>query len=207
MKGILLFIAAGLLITITAQANEICETESNDFKINEARYRNAQPVLFTYNNIDYAIFPNGKIEFELPYRNSRSSINRRGVRRCPATFDTIYHTSNRNYNRRTIRYNRYGQVSQIGPTHISYNRRNIVSRVGGLDILYRNGVVRKVGGLKVLYNRRGQIVAARGHVLARNFYGHGHHCNDHNFGVFNEYDNDVNQGWDNGIYFKRKPTT
>jgi hypothetical protein len=200
MKRMLLFIAVGLLMTITAQANEICLDESNDFKITNNRYRNVQPVLFTYNNIDYAIFPNGRIEFELPNQNVRSSYNRRGVGRR-YQLNAVSYDNNRRRN--FVRYNRRGQVSKIGNTRISYNGRGNVARVGALDVLYRNGLVSKVGGLQVLYNRRGQITAARGHVLVRNFYGHGHDCNDHDFGHFGN-GNDDNQDWDNGIYFKRK---
>lgn len=198
MKRILLFIAAGLMMTITAQANEIDLKESNDFKITDSRYRSAQPVLFTYNNVDYAIFPNGKIEFKLPNRNARST-NRRGVnRRYSLNSVSNYSTYRRNY----VRYNRSGQAVKIGDTRIYYNSRGDVARVGKLNVAYRNGVLRKVGGLEVQYNRRGKIIAARGHVLVRNNYGRGHDCNDHNFGHFHDQEDD-NQDWDNGIYFKR----
>lgn len=198
MKRILLFIAAGLMMTITAQGTEISLNESNDFKITDGRYRSVQPVLFTYNNVDYAIFPNGKIEFELPNRNARSSSRRVVNRRYSVNSVSNYSTYGRNF----VRYNRRGQAVKIGSTRIYYNSRGDVARVGNLNVAYRNGVLSKVGGLEVQYNRRGQITAARGHVLVKNNYGRGHDCNDHNFGHFHGEEDD-HQDWDNGIYFKR----
>jgi len=159
MKRILLFIAAGLMMTITAQGTEIDLKESNDFKITDSRYK-LQPVLFTYNNVDYAIYANGNIKFELPKRNVRSS-NRRGVnRRYNLNSVSNYSTYDKNF----VRYNRQGQAVKIGNTRIYYNSKGDVTRVGNIKIAYRNGVLRKVGGLKVQYNRRGQIISSRGHV-------------------------------------------
>jgi hypothetical protein len=200
MKRILLFIAAGLMMTITAQANEISLKQTNDFD-NNPRYRTIQPVLFTYNQVDYALFPNGEIEFELAMRRSRSTLNRRSSIRSQNT----YNTSNRSsFDRRFVRYNRRGQVTKIGSTRVFYNSLGQVAKVGNLNVHYRNRVLNSVGGLQVLYNRRGEITAARGHVLVRNHYDQGHDCNDHNFGHFDTDDQDDHQDWDNGIYFKRK---
>lgn len=201
MKRMLLFIAAGLMMMTTAQANEIDLKESNDFKINSTLYRNAQPVLFTYNNVDYAIFPDGRIEFEMPQRNVRSSHYRRSSTRRYNT----YSTSILNNRRQFVRYNRKGQVVKIGNTRLFYNRLGMIKKVGNLDVGYAYGVLNRVGGLEVLYNRRGRMIAARGHVQVRNFYGHGHDCNEHNFGHFSDEEDD-HQDWDNGIYFKRKAT-
>ena len=198
----LLFIAAGLMMTMTAQANEISLKQTNDFNNNNGRYRNVQPVLFTYNQVDYAIFPNGKIEFELPEYRSRSTVNRRSSIRS----HSAYHDSNSSrVDRRFVRYNRRGQVTKIGNTRVFYNSRGKVAKVGNLRVQYRNNVLNSVGGLQVLYNRREQITAARGHVLVRNHYGRGHDCNDHNFGHFDTDAHGDHQDWDSGIYFKRKP--
>jgi hypothetical protein len=200
MKRILLFIAAGLMMTITAQAKEISLKQTNDFD-NNGRYRTMQPVLFTYNQVDYALFPNGEIEFELPMRRSRSTLNRRSSIRS----QNIYTASNRSsFDRGFVRYNRRGQVTKIGTTRVFYNHLGQVAKVGNLNVHYRNRVLNSVGGLQVLYNRRGEITAARGHVLVRSYYGRGHDCNDHNFGHFDTDDQDDHQNWDNGIYFKRK---
>ncbi|WP_124979823.1 hypothetical protein [Nonlabens xiamenensis] len=199
MKKMLLFIAVGLMTMTTAQAAENHLNETNDFPPRNHRYRNVQPVLFTYNNVDYAIFPDGRVDFELPnhrWNNQRSSVNRR------------YHVNRSNIRNRQnglVRYNHIGQVVKIGPTRIFYNGRGNVAKIGRLKVNYRRGVLSGVGGLKVLYNRRGQITAARGHVLVRDFYGHGHDCNDHDFGHFhNDQQFDDRQDWDNGVYFKRK---
>ncbi|AGC77436.1 hypothetical protein LX97_01733 [Nonlabens dokdonensis] len=198
MKRMLLFIATSLMMITTAQANEIDLKESNDFKMNQTIYRNVQPVLFTYNNVDYAIFPDGRIEFEVPQGNTRSNYYRRSTSRRYTT----YSTSLLNNRRQFVRYNRRGQVVKIGNTRLFYNRLGAIQKVGTLNVGYAYGVVNRVGGLEVLYNRRGRLIAARGHVLVRNFYGHGHDCNDHNFGEFI----DDHQDWDDGIYFKRKAT-
>jgi hypothetical protein len=198
MKRMLLCIAVVMMIMTTAQASEIGLEENNDFPPRSNRYRNVQPVLFTYNHVDYAIFPNGKVEFELPQRAAVRN-NRQVTRR----YD-VYRRSNRNYRSSFVRYNRYGQVTKIGNTRISYNSRGNVARIGTLNVSYRYGALSNVGGLQVLYNRRGQITAARGHVLVRNFYGHGHDCSDHDFGHFNNGHDDDHQDWDDGVYFERK---
>ena len=52
----ILFIAAGLMMMTNAQANENLVNKDN-LKGELTRYRNAQPVLFALNGIDYAVYP------------------------------------------------------------------------------------------------------------------------------------------------------
>jgi len=75
MKKFLLFIAAGLMMT-TAQA--INQTTDGPIKGYSKRYNKVQPVLFTYDNIDFAMYPDGQLEFELP----RYATNQRYARRA-----------------------------------------------------------------------------------------------------------------------------
>lgn len=195
MKKMILFIAASLMIMTTAQASEILETQDN-LKGELTRYRNAQPVLFALNGIDYAIFPDGHVEFELPrnFRNYGNRNNRGNNRR----YDINRRTSSRN-NRGLVRYNRRGQVTRIGDTRISYFGSGQVARIGHLNMDYtrRGGVLNQVGGLEVRYNRRGQLVAARGQINFRDRLTH-----NQDFGHFD----DDSRDWNDGVFFKRNNT-
>ena len=195
MKTRLLFTAVSVfLMMTTAQATEDVQSHNNEenFKGIMTGYRNAQPVLFQFNGVDYAVFPDGTLQYELPQRmitrqrgnrwNSRSFYNRRF-----------------NRNRGLIRHNRLGQVTRIGNTRISYFPNGQVARVGRLRMDYQgfNAVLRQVGGLEVRYNRRGQLIAARGCVNNREV-----DCRFQEFGTFQDADQDA---WDDGIFFKRAP--
>lgn len=190
MKNMLLWIAMGVLALPAAQASEISLDQNNDFIITNSRRAGTQPILFAYNNVNYALFPDGRLDFETPVNNA---FNRR------SNFRRYRGNSSRWNN---IRYNRYGQVVQVGTTRIFYNNNGLVARIGQLDVDYYRGLVSRLGGLEVRYNNRGRLIAARGHVLVRNHYGWGHDCSTHDFGDFNEHDHQ--DDWDDGIFFKRK---
>lgn len=194
MKKMLLFIAAGLMMMTTAQAIEIFETQDH-LRGEFTRYRNAQPVLFALNGIDFAVFPDGHVEFEIPH-NVRVNRNRGNNNR---RYELNRRSSIRN-NRGFVRYNRRGQVTRIGQTRISYFPSGQVARIGHINMDYtrRGAVLNQVGGLEVRYNRNGRLVAARGQVNLRDRLTH-----NQDFGHFN----DNNQGdWDDGIFFKRNTT-
>lgn len=198
MKKMLLCIAVGIAINFTAQAVN-SNSIQNDEKGTFMNRRNVQPVLFTYDNVDYALFPDGRLDFEL----NNNTYNYRSSRNTVANFRTYgrrvsYTTA---VNRSSyVRYNNYGQVVLIGDTRISYFRNGQVARIGQLDVDYKQGFVKRVGDLKVRYDRYNQIIAARGHVNNNQHFDHDHDCSIHNFGSFED---DDNRDWDNGIYFKR----
>lgn len=61
--------AAGLMMMTTAQANEVLVNQDN-LQGELTRYRNAQPVLFALNNVDYAVFPDGRVELNYLTRDN-----------------------------------------------------------------------------------------------------------------------------------------
>lgn len=187
--------AVGILVSFTAQAVEISSTQ-NDEKGTFTNRRSVQPVLFTYEDVDYALFPDGRLDFEL-VNNNRSSRNAMSTNGNYGRRVAYTRASNRSS---YVRYNNYGQVVKIGNTRVSYFRNGQVARIGNLNVDYRNGLVKQVGDLQVRYDRYNQIIAARGHVNRNQHFDHDHDCNTHDFGGF---DNDDNRDWDNGIYFKR----
>ncbi|GAK93226.1 hypothetical protein JCM19298_1945 [Nonlabens ulvanivorans] len=194
MKKMILLMAAGLMMMTTAQANEVLVNQDN-LQGELTRYRNAQPVLFALNNVDYAVFPDGRVEFELP--NTRQSYgNSNNYRR----YDTNRRSSNRSSNRNFVSYNRKGQVTKIGNTRISYFASGQVARIGHLNMDYtrRGGVLNQVGGLEVRYNRNGKLIAARGQVNLRERLTH-----NQDFGHFPD---DNHDDWDDGVFFKRGTT-
>jgi len=94
MKTRLLFTAVSVfLMMTTAQATEDVQSHNNEenFKGIMTGYRNAQPVLFQFNGVDYAVFPDGSLQYELP---QRMITRQRGNR----------------WNRLEVRYNRRGQL-------------------------------------------------------------------------------------------------
>lgn len=193
MKKMLLFIAAGLLMMTTAQANEILVNQDNS-KGELTRYRNAQPVLFALNGIDYAVFPDGRVEYELPRSSQTYGDRSSNYRR--------YNVNRRSTDRSRgfVSYNRSGQVTKIGNTRISYFASGQVARIGHLSMDYtrRGGVLNQVGGLQVRYNRNGKLVAARGQVNLRDRLSH-----SQDFGHFNDNNTD---DWDDGVFFKTTTT-
>lgn len=192
MKKRLLFIAVSVILMMTtAQASEVTsDVTTNDLKGYFNPYRNAQPVLFQLNGIDYAIFPDGSLQYELPERSfaRNNRLNRR------SNFYTRF-----NNRRGFVRHNRLGQVTRIGNTRISYFPNGQVARIGHLrtDYVGRNGVLRQIGGLEVRYNRRGQLIAARGCVDQRLA-----DCTFQSFGTFQDADQNA---WDDGFFFKKEP--
>ena len=146
-------------------------------------YRNAEPVLFSMKGIDYAIYPDGYMEFET--RNGRrfsmyAQAGRRGYR------------GNRNG---FIQYDRDGFIRRIGNMNVRVDHRGNIKRIGKVKIRYKRGVVARVGGLRVKYDRRGRMIFARGNVK---YWIHGagnqtHIGNDH-------WDQDP---WDSGVYFEK----
>jgi hypothetical protein len=191
MKNILLWIAMVVLTLPVAQASEISLDEKSDFTIFHSLRGGVQPVLFAYNNVNFALFPDGRLDFEAP---NRRAVNRR------ANYRNTRFNSFRNNN---IRYNRNGQLVKIGNTRVFYNRLGNVIQIGQLDVDYFNGMLYRVGGLEVQYNRRGRLIAARGHVLERFHYGRGHDCDTHDFGDWRSNNYQNQDDWDDGIFFKR----
>lgn len=189
MKKFLLFIAAGLMMT-TAQAIDL----NNDGPIKgfSKRYKKVQPVLFTYDNIDFAMFPNGRLEYELPRNVGHERYSRRAVDRRRG----VHYQAN-------VRHNRYGQVTRINGTRVSYNHNGQVARIGGLQVDYYRGILDRVGGLDVRYNKKGKLIAARGHVNIHANHGRRHDCSSHNFGHVDDRYAHQDNDWDDGVYFKR----
>jgi hypothetical protein len=113
----------------------------------------------------------------------------------------------RSNDRQNVQYNRYGQVTFIKGTRIYYNRNGQVARLGALDVDYHHGILESVGGLDVRNNKKGKLIAARGHVNSYANLGGRHDCNDHNFGHIDQHSNSEyvqnDQDWDDGVYFKR----
>jgi len=186
--------AAGLLLMTTAQANDVFQEDPMNDGYKD--YKKVQPVLFTYDLVEYAIYPDGHLEYELPRRvqpdhySRRSSQNRRGI-----------------YASNQVNHNQYGQLTYINGTRIAYNRNGQVARLGNLNVNYYHGILDQVGGLEVRYNKKGKLIAARGHVDRYVDLDRRHDCNDHNFGHVEQHSNNGyaqnGKDWDDGVYFKR----
>lgn len=170
MKKVLL-VCAGLLIGLTtATATEQNNTTSKIKLEKKKNYRNAQPIVFAEQGIEFSVFQNGTFDFNTPTNNSFNSNSRRNSinsnNRGPNS-NTLY-TSNY-YSKKSISISRdrTGKINRIGNVYLNYDRYGRLTRVGSILMNYdrgANGDLTNVGGLKVEFNRKGQIIKTHGHV-------------------------------------------
>lgn len=143
----------------------------------------AEPISFTERGIKFFIFTDGEIDFDI-HANDQET-----------TTEYYYKGKSRKGNSRTSQ--RYGgvpvtrdyrgRVIRVGRVFINYNYRGNVSRVGSVFIGYRRDRMTKVGGLRIIYDRYG--VRYIGNVKQRRNYNTGYY---HNF--YHNY------FWDNVVY-------
>ncbi|AZQ43905.1 hypothetical protein [Nonlabens ponticola] len=169
MKKLLLFMAAGLMMTTAQATDQNIEGPIDGFS---NRYRWMEPVTFSMNQADFYVYPDGHIEFDLRRNNQIYHYSRRAVDR------------RRGLRGRQVRYNRQGLPIRVNNTQIFYDRRGRVTQIGRVDVGYHRGTLDYVGGLDVRYHRNGQLLAARGQVKFWKNYGR----NDRRFRNFGKID-------------------
>tara|TARA_Y100001934_G_C12362157_1_gene781356 strand:- start:950 stop:1504 length:555 start_codon:yes stop_codon:yes gene_type:complete len=163
MKRTLFFLAASFVITATAQASEVnsiglqTKTETPAFYL--------QPVVFITQGVEFLIYPDGTLDYNLP--PSSVSLNGRRVNQVYYNSNSVYDSGN-NYRRGYVQYHRNGQVAQIGRLLIDYHRNGRVGRIGDVAITYKKGRLDKIGNLKMHYDRSGRIYKQTGTIYKGN---------------------------------------
>ena len=171
-KGLLLFLGM-LMMVSTVEA-------SDGKKGNSAKdYYNARPIKFMERGIQFYIFPNGDVDFNMNTRFRKQYYYRNGRRyakRIPHRGISI----DRDY---------FGRVHRVGNVFINYNRFGNVTRVGSVAVDYLRGRrLKRVGGLTISYDRFGGV-HYYGRVKPR--FGIGYGYNDYYFdgSIYDYYDN------------------
>jgi len=114
-------------------------------------YHNDEPIHFKERGIKFFIFPDGQMDFNI-------HPNEQG------TTTEYYYKSNRNSSRRgthqrgtkVVRDYR-GRIIRVGRVFINYNYKGKISRVGSVSISYRRNLMTRVGGLRLIYDRYGNV--------------------------------------------------
>lgn len=216
MKKQVLFLAMMLLGLTSATATTAGDAVLNGDDFNNARYRYAQPILFVERGVEFLIFSDGSFDFNtevfstIPdddnyyYRRSNTRT-RRSTNRTHGAPGTTYSNTGRGV---LVKHDREGRVRRIGNVFINYDRQGRVKRAGSVYMTYRRNQLSQVGGLRILYNRHGDVIGTRGQV---NFSNQGcgfcgtTGCTADHFDN-NDYDDDWNNDWDNDddYYYYRK---
>ncbi len=161
MKRIVLFLAASFTVGIAAQAADFNPPRKGEYSV--AVNRNLmQPVVFIENGIEFLVYPDGAIDFNVTPSSVR--LNGQYVREIynPGRYD-VYRTG-ANYRKGYVQYNRKGQVVQIGSLNLHYLRDGKVARVGNIPITYKKGLLDRIGNRKMHYDRSGRIYKQTGFI-------------------------------------------
>ncbi|NAS30468.1 hypothetical protein GTQ40_05770 [Flavobacteriaceae bacterium R38] len=174
MKRITLLVASLFLIGGFAHANENIYGKRDGLT---KRYRYAKPIKFVERGVEFHIFPNGEIDFNL--NNAfRYNTNRRKSVNVIYKRERSRYRSSYSYKKPRVEYDYRGRVIKVGHTYINYNRYGKVRKVGSVYVDYNyNGLVSNIGGLCISYDRWGNVAYLDGYVH-QNDYRHGY---DHDF--------------------------
>lgn len=157
-------------------------------------YHNDEPISFNERGIKFYIFPDGQMDFDI-------HANEQG------TTTEYYYRGSRNKVRNTQRIGTKvvrdyrGRVIRVGRVFINYNYRGKVSRIGNVFISYRRNLMTRVGGLRLVYDRYGNVkyigsVKHRYHSYYHNYYQNYYH----NYYQDYFYDNYV-YNYDDNIFY------
>ncbi|MEH6658427.1 hypothetical protein [Leeuwenhoekiella marinoflava] len=165
MKRTLFLVATSFVIGAAAHASEhVTAPEQNE--INSLR-NYMQPVVFIEQGIEFLIYPDGTLDFNATPASIR--LNGNYVRQVYYNPRDVYGTG-ANYRKGYVKYNRNGQVAQIGGITIGYLHNGQVNRIGDIPINYKKGALDKVGNLKMHYDRSGRMYKQTGSIHKGNKY-------------------------------------
>ena len=144
--GIFIFSFSSLIASKT-------ETTKNNLNPNFINYGNSY--IFTVQNIEFSVFPDGQFDFSYLGNNS-PNIN-------------ISYNAGYNYEM-YVQFDMYGGVIQIENIPIYYDEFGRVSQVGTINIYYNRNRITRIGGLYIHYNRYGHYAYSSGFINALNYY-------------------------------------
>jgi hypothetical protein len=98
------------------------------------------PIEFIEQGVHFTIFQNGTFDFRFAQYNNYNQ-----------------HRYNGCITNRRISKDYHGYIRSIGSVTIDYDRYGRLSRIGNIDIRFRNRLVTSVGGLYIHYNNFGYV--------------------------------------------------
>ena len=184
MKTRILILLVAFMMVSTVEASISKENPNSKW---DYGYYNDEPIHFKERGIKFFIFPDGQMDFDI-HPNAQG------------TTTEYYYKSNRNKSRhgayhggvKVVRDYR-GRVIRVGRVFINYNYSGKISRVGSVFISYRRNMMTRVGGLRLIYDRHGNVsyVGRVKHHYYNNYYTNYYHDYYQNFYHDYFYDNYV----------------
>lgn len=162
MRPLLLLIALLFLGTTPTKATSVNNTEHH---LKESRRSILKPVNFVENGIQFFVYPDGSINFNIP--RSSYTVGRRTAQMVYIPHDSSPYSSLNPYRRGYIKYNKLGQVNAIGNTPLYYDRYKRIQQIGNIVIHYKRGRLNRIGNMKVHYDRSGNIFKTTGIIDKR----------------------------------------
>ena len=145
MKTKVLYLAALFLIGAAAQA-KTPPTVQKSVNIEVKSHSPFAPVAVIENGIEFLIYPNGTVDFNMP----RSSVNigRRSVKEIRSNKSVVINKRGI-YRPGYVRYDRAGRLIQVGNVPLFYKQNGKIARVGNSNIKYKKGRIVRIGNIKM----------------------------------------------------------
>ena len=186
-----IFIFGGGIATAAETINFSVEKRS------PVNFRDADPIVFTERGIEFFVFPDGQLDFNIRPTTDRDRYYKSGRKNTiNNTFGAPRNFRNGNYGVK-VEHDNMGRVRQIGNVFINYDVNDRVKRIGSVYMTYNRFALERVGGLEIIYNRRGQIVDTYGAVKGERSYQYEQNNFDNN-----DFGSNQNSDDDDYYYYK-----
>ncbi|PJB12175.1 MAG: hypothetical protein CO119_07870 [Flavobacteriales bacterium CG_4_9_14_3_um_filter_40_17] len=166
-----------------------------------ANHRYSDYIEFTESNVSFYVYRDGTFDFkihsyETPYRNRLyASIS-------TPNFSFSYNQSRPDSRREYVRYDRYGNITQIGDVYIDYDGYGRLRAIGNVEIYFHGNYVSSIGHPRAnyaYYKRyyRPHVYVAPRVVVYNTHYAkpyYGNHYKNHAYGNY------ANKGYNRGHY-------
>tara|TARA_R110002020_G_scaffold424442_1_gene633649 strand:- start:4353 stop:4895 length:543 start_codon:yes stop_codon:yes gene_type:complete len=145
MKTKVLYLGALFLIGAAAQA-KTTPTVQKSVNIEVKSYSPFAPVAVIEKGIEFLIYPNGTVDFNMP--RSSVSIGRRSVKEIRSNKSVVINKRGI-YRPGYVRYDRAGRLIQVGKVPLFYKQNGKIAKVGNTAIQYHKGRIYRVGNIKM----------------------------------------------------------
>jgi hypothetical protein len=165
-------------------------------------HRYSDYIEFTESNVSFYVYRNGTFDFKIHnYGNSYSDRLYASI--STPNFSFSYSQSRPDARREYVRYDRYGNITQIGDVYIDYDGYGRLRAIGNVEIYFHGDYVSSIGHPRAnyayykRYYRPHVYVAPRVVVHNTHYYGKPYYGNHHN-GYYNKGYN--SKGYNNKGY-------
>ena len=148
MKTKVLYLAALFLIGAAAQA-KTPSTVQKSVNIEVKSHSPFAPVAVIENGIEFLIYPNGTVDFNMPRSSVR--IGSRSVKEIRSNKSVVINKRGI-YRPGYVRYDRAGRLTQVGNVPLFYKQNGKIAQVGHTNIKYKKGRIVRIGKIKMNNN-------------------------------------------------------